>query len=229
MQTATPGTLYLVATPIGNLSDITLRAIEILKSVDIVACEDTRHTGTLLKHLAIKKPLQSFHEHSKDSKRFLLIDELQSGKSVALVSDAGTPLISDPGFPLVREAIENQIRIESIPGPSAVISALVVSGFSCEPFAFFGYLPNKEKKRREVLESVLNEEKTLIFYESPHRLVKSLHDISDIFQDRRIAVARELTKKFEETVRGRAAEVFRHFEKRKILGEFVIIIEGIRE
>lgn len=226
MQTATPGTLYLVATPIGNLSDITLRALEILKTVDVVACEDTRHTGLLLKHFEIKKQLQSFHEHSKDSKRFLLIDLLQSGKSVALVSDAGTPLVSDPGFPLVRQAIENDIRVESIPGPSAVISALIVSGFACEPFAFFGYLPNKEKKRRETLESVKNEEKTLIFYESPFRLVKALKEIAEIFKTRRIAVVRELTKKFEETVRGTADEVFCHFEKRKIQGEFVIVIEG---
>jgi len=226
MQTATPGTLYLVATPIGNLSDITFRALEILKSVDVIACEDTRHTGQLLKHFEIKKPLQSFHEHSANSKRFLLIDALQAGKSVALVSDAGTPLVSDPGFPLVRQAIESNVRIESIPGPSAVISALILSGFSCEPFAFFGYLPNKEKKRRDVLSGVLNEEKTLIFYESPHRLIRALKDIADIFKDRPIAVIREMTKKFEEVVRGSAGSIFQEFEKRKILGEFVIVIEG---
>ena len=222
------GILYLVGTPIGNLADITVRAQEVLRAVDLVACEDTRTSGFLLHHLGIKKPLQSFHEHSGRGKSQSLIDALLSGKNIALVSDAGTPLISDPGFPLVREAIAQGICVESIPGPSALVSALILSGFSCEPFIFYGFLPQKEKKRRELLTEAAREKKTLIFYESPYRLLKALKDIAEIFGERPIAVCRELTKKFEEVVRGSAKEVLIHFEKKKPKGEFVIVIEGNR-
>ena len=216
----------MIATPIGNLGDITARALETLRSVDFVACEDTRKTGLLLHHFEIKKPLVSFHDHSHKGKAESLVGKLLSGKTVALVSDAGTPLVSDPGFPLVRDAIQNGIRIEGIPGPCALINALVLSGFATEPFAFFGFLPQKDKKRREFLCEVLHEKKTLIFYESPYRLLKSLKNIADIFGSRRIALMREMTKKFEEVVRETADEVFKHFEKKKILGEFVIVLEG---
>lgn len=221
-----PGILYLVATPIGNLKDITLRALDILKSVDCVVCEDTRRTGLLLSHFEIKKPLKSFHDHSPPERCTEIIRELANGKSAALVSDAGTPLISDPGFPLVREAIRQGIPVESIPGPCAFVSALILSGFRTEPFAFFGYLPQKESKRKGLLESLVNEEKTLVFYESPYRLLKALKNIGDIFGDRRVAVFRELTKKFEEIVRGTSEEAAKHFEVKSIKGELVVIVEG---
>ncbi len=223
------GILYLVATPIGNLFDVTGRALEILRTVDLVACEDTRRTGLLLHHLGIKKPLQSFHEHSGTGKLELIVNMLVSGKKIALVSDAGTPLISDPGLPLVRQAITNGVQVEAIPGPSALINALILSGFSCEPFSFYGFLPQKEKRRRELFSKLVQDEKTLIFYESPYRVVRTLKDISEIFGSRKISVAREMTKKFEEVVRGNAEEVLVHFEKKNPKGEFVIVIEGAKE
>ncbi len=220
------GILYLVATPIGNLSDISVRACKILESVDLILCEDTRTTGLLLHHFNIKKPLQSFHSANENKKSSGFADLLVSGKSVALVSDAGTPLISDPGFPLVRDAIQKGIRIEGIPGPSALINALVLSGFSCEPFSFYGFLPEKEKKRKDLLSETVSEKKTIIFYESPYRILRALKDLSEIFGSRRISVAREMTKKFEEVVRGTAAEVLQHFENKTPKGEFVIVVEG---
>lgn len=227
------GVLYLVATPIGNLSDITERAKEVLRSVDVIACEDTRRTGLLLERLGIgKKWLESFHLANESAKSGSLIQMLLDGKTVALVSEAGTPLISDPGFPLVRGAIEAGIRVESIPGACALINALVLSGFPCEPFAFYGFLPQKEKKRRELLGELCSGRgevrlaPTLVFYESPYRILRTLKDMSDIFEDRRIAVCREMTKKFEEVVRGTPAEALRHFEKKKPVGEFVIVVDG---
>ncbi len=223
-----PATLYLVATPIGNLSDITARALEVLRSVDLVACEDTRKTGFLLHHFEIKKPLISFHNYSEQGKTKLVVKELLDGKSVALVSDAGTPLVSDPGFRLVREAIRNHIRVEGIPGPCALVNALILSGFQTEPFAYFGFLPEKEKKRKELLGELVSENKTLIFYESPYRLERALKDIAAIFKERSVAVMREMTKKFEEVVRGNASEILAHFEKKKPKGEFVIVIEGAK-
>ena len=176
----TPGILYLVATPIGNLKDVTFRALDALKSVDWIVCEDTRRTGLLLSHFDIKKPLKSFHDHSSPERCAEIIRALLEGKSAALVSDAGTPLVSDPGFPLVREAIHRGIRMESIPGPCAFVTALILSGFRTEPFAFFGYLPQKDSKRKGLLESLFHEEKTLVFYESPYRLLKTLKNITDI-------------------------------------------------
>lgn len=225
-MTQPSGTLYLVSTPIGNVGDLTLRAKEILGSVDVVACEDTRRTGLFLKRVGVSNRLESFHDHSGTGKTKKLIDFLLSGKNVALVSDAGTPLVTDPGFPLVREGIENQIRVEGIPGPCAAINALIVSGFACEQFVFYGFLPQKEKRRRDLLREAVREEKTLIFYESPHRLIKALKDVAGIFGSRRLAVAREMTKKFEEVVRGSAAEVTKHFENKQVLGEIVIVMEG---
>lgn len=220
------GVLYIVATPIGNLGDITARALTTLRLVDLVACEDTRKTGLLLHHFEIKKTMVSFHEYSNQERARFIIEELLSGKNVALVSDAGTPLISDPGFRLVRDVIQKNIRIESIPGPSALINALILSGFQPEPFAFFGFLPEKEKKRKEMLTETASEKKTIIFYESPYRIKKSLKNISEILGERRIAVMREMTKKFEEIVRGNAADILNHFEKKDPKGEFVIVIEG---
>ncbi len=220
------GILYLVATPIGNLSDLSSRAEETFGHVDLILCEDTRRTGLLLHSLGIKKPLASFHLANENKQYKMHLNELISGKSIALVSDAGTPLISDPGFPLVRAAIESGIQIESVPGSCALINALVLSGFSCEPFTFYGFLPEKEKKRQALLSELKSVGHTILFYESPYRILKSLKAISEIMPERRIAVCREMTKKFEEVVRGGAFEMLKHFEEKPPKGEFVIVIEG---
>lgn len=220
------GTLFLVATPIGNVEDFSPRAKRMMESADLVACEDTRRTGLLLHRLGIKKTLTSFHDHSGRSKLEFVLRELADGKQVVLVSDGGTPLISDPGFPLVREAIAKGIRIEAIPGPCALVQALIVSGFSCEPFVFYGFLPQKDNKRKTLLLEASREKKTIIFYESPYRMLKTLRDMAEIFGERRIAVARELTKKFEEVLRGSAAELLPHVEKNPPRGEFVVVVEG---
>ena len=222
------GILYLVATPIGNLEDITSRAVRILGEVDFVLCEDSRRSGLLLKRLEIKKPLRSFHDHTSVAKKKVIIEELKSGANAALISDAGTPLISDPGFDLVRDAIDADIRVESIPGPCALINALVVSSLPVHAFTFMGYLPQKEKARRDVLSELVREERTLIFYESPYRILRSLKDMLDVFGERRISVSREMTKKFEETIRGRISEVLGGLDEKKILGEYVIVVEGKR-
>jgi len=221
-----PGVLYVVSTPIGNLEDITLRALNVLKEVDLVAAEDTRHTGLLLKHYGIKKRLESYHDFNKERKAPALIEELKSGKSVAVTSDAGTPGISDPCYLLVKLAIQEKIKVVPIPGASAFLSALVVSGLPTDRFAFEGFLPAKSGKRRKKLEELQQEKRTLIFYESPHRLLKTLQDISEIFGERRIVVARELTKKFEEIKRGTSSEIREYFEKSKVRGELVLVIEG---
>lgn len=228
------GILYVVATPIGNMGDLSERAKQVVESTDLIACEDTRRTGLLLHRLGLKKTLVSFHDHSGPGKLPFLLSALEEGKHVAVVSDGGTPLISDPGFPLVREAIARGIRIEAIPGPCALIPALIMSGFACEPFAFYGFLPQKEKKRRELLSELFESRRrsrpspTLVFYESPYRILKTLRDLSEIFGSRRIAIARELTKKFEEVLRGTPAELLAHFEKKPPRGEFVIVVEGDR-
>jgi len=215
-----------VATPIGNLEDMTLRAVRILKEVDFVVCEDSRRSGMLLKHLEIKKPFQSLHDHSQRSKIDFILSELRSGKRAALVSDAGTPLVSDPGYPLVRDAIREGIRVEAIPGPSAFVNALVVSGLPMHEFSFLGYLPQKEKARGDMLSELSREKRTLVFYESPHRILKSMKNMLDIFGDRRVSVSREMTKKFEETCRGKLSEVLEYFGKKKVLGELVVVVEG---
>lgn len=229
MNQAKFGILYVVSTPIGNLSDITLRAIETLKQVDLIAAEDTRHSGILLKNYSITTPLTSYHDFNKDKKGPELIQKLLSGNSIALVSDAGTPGISDPGYLLIKLAIENQIQIVPIPGPAAFISALVVSGLPTDKFSFEGFLPNKPQKRRRRLEELAQEKRTLIFYESPYRLLKFLEEVRQILGDRRICVARELTKKFEEIKRGAVSEVLGYFQQGKVKGELIIVVEGKKD
>lgn len=218
--------LYLVATPIGNLEDITLRALRILKEVDIIAAEDTRQTAKLLNHYDIKKPMISYHEHNKKSKGEEIIKLLLDGKSVALVSDAGMPSVSDPGEDLVRLCIENSIEVVPIPGPSASLTALSISGLSTSQFVFIGFLPVKGKERNEILEKLANEEKTIILYEAPHRLIDTLKDLRSFVGNRRISISRELTKKFEETIRCNLDEAIEEFSTRNIKGEFVLVLEG---
>jgi 16S rRNA (cytidine1402-2'-O)-methyltransferase len=220
------GTLYIVSTPIGNLEDITLRALRILKEVDLIAAEDTRHTGLLLKHFGIQKPLTSYFEGNELKKKEFILTRLKQGDRVALVSDAGTPGISDPGFRLIQTVIENQIPIIPIPGPSAVITALSVSGLPTDAFLFKGFLPHKSKKRRDLLKQLEEVKETLIFYESPHRLTETLRDIFDILGDREIVLTRELTKIYEEILRGKLSEIQNQVSQRKLKGEITVIISG---
>jgi len=216
--------LYIVATPIGNLKDITLRAIEVLRSVDLIACEDTRHTKILLDHYDIKIPTTSFFQHNRIVKAEYLIKLLQEGKNIALVSDAGMPGILDPGYNLINLAIENNIEIVVIPGATAFVNALVASGKPAHEFFFAGFLPNKKLSRKNRLTKLEGLGCTVIFYESCHRILATLEDIQDIFKDREVVVARELTKKFEEVKRGSAKAIFEDFSKRTPKGEFVVII-----
>jgi 16S rRNA (cytidine1402-2'-O)-methyltransferase len=220
------GKLYLVPTPIGNLEDITLRAIRILKEVDILLAEDTRTSSHLLKHLEIDKRVFSHHQHNEHQSSGEIVRFLKEGKSVALISDAGTPAISDPGFYLVREAIKNEIAVECLPGATAFVPALVNSGFPTDRFCFEGFLPLK-KGRQTRYKVLAEEERTIIFYESPHRLMKSLDEMITYWgADRQISVSRELTKMFEETVRGTVEEVKAYYETHPIKGEFVICVKG---
>lgn len=223
------GVLYLCATPIGNLEDITLRCIRILKEADMIAAEDTRQTIKLLNHYEIRKPLISYHEHNKFEKGIEIIELLKSGKNIALVSDAGMPAISDPGEELVKLCIENDIDIIPIPGPTASLTALIVSGFSTSRFCYEGFLPTNKKERRERLQKLSAEARTIIIYEAPHRLTDTLNDIREHFGERRISISREITKKFEETVRTNLSDAIRIFGERKVKGEFVLVIEGINE
>lgn len=220
------GTIYLVATPIGNLEDISIRALNTLKSVDLIAAEDTRQTLKLLNHFEIKKPLISYHEHNKVESGEKLIKEALNGKNIALVTDAGTPGISDPGEGLVKLAIENGIIVYLIPGPAALIYGLVVSGISTSRFVFEGFLPTDKKGRRERLLNLLDEERTIIFYEAPHKLIRTLEDLYSNFGDRRIALCRELTKKYEEIIRCTLSEAIEIYKEKKPLGEYVIVLEG---
>jgi len=218
--------LYLVPTPIGNLGDITLRAIETLKEVDLVIAEDTRKSGNLLKHLNISKPLQSHHKFNEHRTLESLIQRLQSGISMALVTDAGTPGISDPGFLLVRACIESQIEVESLPGATAFIPALVNSGLPSDRFIFEGFLPPKKGRQKRLTELSL-EKRTMVFYESPHRIAKTLLQLSEHFgTDRRGSVSRELTKIHEENIRGTLWELHHHYSKGTVKGEIVIVVEG---
>ncbi len=201
------GTLYMVATPIGNLEDITLRALRVLKEVDLIAAEDTRHSRILLSAYNIKTPLISLHEHNEKERSALIVSRIKGGMSVAYISDAGTPCISDPGYHLVSFALENKISVIPVPGPSALIAALSVCGFPADHFLFCGFLPPKENKRRRFLESIQDEEKTIVFYESPARITDMLKDVYDVLGDRQIVVARELTKVFEEIKRGRISDI----------------------
>ena len=221
-----PGTLYIVATPIGNLQDITLRAIETLKSVSLIAAEDTRHTKILLDRYEIKTQTTSYFEYNKIQKGEQLLKMLKEGRDIALVSDSGTPGISDPGFNIVRLAIENDIQVVVIPGPSAIIAGIVLSGMPTDSFIFEGFLSPKPGKRRNELKALSQEKRTIIIYESPHRLLKTLKDILDVMGDRDISVMRELTKVFEETLRMKASELLEHFTKNPPRGEFIIAIKG---
>lgn len=216
--------LYIVATPIGNLKDISLRAIEVLQSVDLIACEDTRHTKILLGHYSIKTPTTSFFQHNRITKAQYLLRLLKEGKSIALVSDAGTPGILDPGYNIINLAIKNNIEITVIPGPAALINALVLSGKPAHQFIFEGFLPNRPMSRRNRLTALAKLKHTVIFYESCHRIQDTLGDIQAVFGDKEIVCLRELTKKFEEIRRGSAKELSEHFSAQKPRGEFVVVI-----
>jgi 16S rRNA (cytidine1402-2'-O)-methyltransferase len=218
--------LYLVPTPIGNLEDITLRAINVLKSVELVLAEDTRTSGHLLKHLEISKPMQSYHIHNEHQTVARLTDRLLKGETMALVSDAGTPAISDPGFLLVRECLRQGIAVECLPGPTAFVPALVNSGLPSDRFTFEGFLPHK-KGRQTRLKELAEETRTMVFYESPHRLLKSLEQFAEYFgPERPASVARELTKLYEENVRGTLQEIIAYFAEKSIKGEIVIVVGG---
>lgn len=220
-----PGKLYIVATPIGNLDDITFRAVEILKQVDIIACEDTRRTKTLLEKYGIAKKLVSYYNYNEWQRAEELISELKSNKDVALVSDSGTPGISDPGYVLIKKAIEENIVIVPIPGPTAFVCALVASGLPMNEFTFVGFLPHK-KGRKTKISQLAQEERTLIIYESPHRILKTLNELLEHFGDREIAVAKELTKIHEEFFRGKISDVLKKLTPDKIKGEFAIVVSG---
>lgn len=221
------GVLYLVPTPIGNLDDMTFRAVQTLKAVDIIASEDTRHTQKLLNHFEIKTSQISYHEHNEYERTEEIISRLNAGQSVAQVSDAGMPCISDPGTYLVQRAIESSIQIIPLPGANAGVTALIASGLSTEPFTFIGFLPRSPKERRDVLEEWENHRETLIFYEAPHRLKKTLADLALVFgQGRQMSLCRELTKKFEEFVRGTVEEVSEWVYNHSVRGEFVLIVSG---
>ncbi|MES2618384.1 MAG: 16S rRNA (cytidine(1402)-2'-O)-methyltransferase [Bacteroidota bacterium] len=223
------GILYLVPTPIGNLKDITLRALEILNTCDIILAEDTRNTGMLLKHLEISKPMQSYHAHNEHEKYKDVLNQLNAGKNMALVTDAGTPGISDPGFLIVRECYKENLRVECLPGATAFVPALVKSGLACDRFVFEGFLPVK-KGRKTRFELLANESRTMIFYESPYKLMALLTDSIQYFgADRLVSVSRELSKMFEETINGTLTEVQEHFKKKAPKGEFVVIMEGKKD
>lgn len=217
------GTLYLVATPIGNLDDITLRAIKVLKNVDFIAAEDTRHSLKLLNHLEISKPLISYHRHNEDVKTELLIEKLLDNKNIALITDAGTPGISDPGEEIVKKCIENKISIVPIPGACAFVNALIASGLDTTEFTFIGFLPLNKKNRQEKLDKIKTCNNTSILYEAPHKLISTLKDLSEILENRKIVLARELTKMHEEFIFGTTNEILNKLDNPK--GEFVIVIE----
>ena len=219
-----PTMLYIVATPIGNLKDITYRAVEVLQSVDLIACEDTRHTSILLAHYLIKKPLTSFFQHNRLVKGEHLLGLLKEGKDIALVSDAGTPGILDPGYSLINLALANGIPVTCIPGPVALIDALVLSGKPAHRFFFEGFLPPRKQARRNRLEKLREMDCTVIFYESCHRILETLEDIQGVFGDKEIACCRELTKKFEEIIRAKPLDCVEHLKKNSCKGEFVVII-----
>jgi 16S rRNA (cytidine1402-2'-O)-methyltransferase len=219
--------LYVVATPIGNLGDITLRALEVLKSVDLVAAEDTRHSGLLMKHFGIKKPFISYHEHNEAKRTAEFVERLAGGETIALITDAGTPGLSDPGLRLVRECIQRELSFSIIPGPSSILTALVGSGFSTEKFSFRGFLPVKTGRRERELRAAAESGETIIFFESPYRLTKTLAACIDVMPDRQLCIARELTKKFEEFRRGTARELFAHYEPHPPKGEIVFVISAL--
>ncbi|QYX30454.1 16S rRNA (cytidine(1402)-2'-O)-methyltransferase [Sphaerospermopsis torques-reginae] len=223
-----PGTLYIVGTPIGNLEDMTFRAVRILQSVDMIAAEDTRHTGKLLQHFQIKTPQISYHEHNRNSRIPEIIEQLKYGKAIALVSDAGMPGISDPGYELIKACVDAEIDVVPIPSATAAITALSASGLPTNRFVFDGFLPAKSQQRREYLESLLIETRTLVFYESPHRLRETLQDFADILgSNRQIVIARELTKLYEEFWRGTIEEAIAHYQQKEPQGEYTLLVAGI--
>jgi 16S rRNA (cytidine1402-2'-O)-methyltransferase len=217
------GVLSLVATPIGNLGDMSHRAVETLKNADWIACEDTRHSKFLLDHYGIHKPLISYHDFSESRKAPELVRRLQQGEKGALISDAGTPGIADPGYRLITQAIEAGVKVEALPGPAAFLTALVLSGFPMNRFSFEGFAPLKDAAKKKWFAGLAQEERTIVFYESPHRLVKTLEAMKHSLGDVRVAVARELTKKFEEVRRDRLSALIEHFSRGKVLGEFVVV------
>jgi 16S rRNA (cytidine1402-2'-O)-methyltransferase len=221
-----PGRLYLCATPIGNLGDITLRVLETLRSCDLVAAEDTRRTRRLLSHYDIHKPTMSYREENREAAGSRIIGRLEDGDSVALVSDAGTPGISDPGHDLVRRCLERGLDVEALPGANAAVTALVLSGLPTGRFSFEGFLPRKKGARRRALEELAADRRTLVFHESPQRIAEALADIEEVMGDRRVALARELTKKFEEVIRGAVSEVRAALAVRPVRGEVVLVVEG---
>lgn len=218
------GKLYLVATPIGNLEDITYRAVKILNEVDVIAAEDTRHSLKLLNHLNISKPLISYHRHNEDNKTEVLIKKLLNGENIALITDAGTPAISDPGEEVVKQAIENNIEVIPVPGACALINALIASGMNTKEFIFYGFLPLNKKLRKNKLEEIKKENKTIILYEAPHKINQTLKDLLDEIGNRNIVIARELTKIHEEFIRGTVSEIIENYNELK--GEIIILIEG---
>ena len=222
-----PGTLYIVATPIGNLEDMTFRAVRILQAVDMIAAEDTRHTGRLLQHFQVKTPQVSYHEHNSNSRIPELLEHLQYGKAIALVSDAGMPGISDPGYELIKACIDNGITVVPIPGASAVITALSAAGLPTDRFIFDGFLPAKSQQRQKYLESLQGESRTLVFYESPHRLRDTLADLGTILgSDRSLVIARELTKLYEEFWRGTIEDAIADYTQREPQGEYTLLVAG---
>ncbi len=218
--------LYVVATPIGNLDDITLRALEVLKSVDVIAAEDTRHSGNLLKHFEIRKPLVSYHQHNEAMRAAELIERLVAGENIAVITDAGMPGLSDPGGRLLRKCIERGVAYTIVPGPSSILTALVGSGFALDRFYFGGFLPVKSGQRERELRAAADREETSVYFESPYRLTKTLTACAAIMPERQLCVARELTKKFEEFRRGTAAELLRHYETKPPKGEITFVISG---
>ena len=222
----TEGILYICGTPIGNLEDITFRALRILKKVKLIAAEDTRHTKKLLNYYQINTKVTSYYEYNKFKKAPYLVERLKDGQEIALVSDAGMPGISDPGHVLINLALKNDIKIIPIPGVSALITALVVSGLPTDKFVFEGFLPRKTKERKKYFKSIENEERTIIFYETPHRLKKALKDMLDTWGDRKIIIARELTKKYEEIIRGKLNQVLNEINTKEIKGEITLVVQG---
>lgn len=218
--------LYLVSTPIGNLEDITLRAISVMKSVDLIACEDTRHTRRLLDHFGINKPTVSYHEHNEQARAEELVQQMVGGKSIAIVTDAGTPGISDPAYRIVTAAIENGIKVVPVPGAVALIAGLTASGLPTDSFLFVGFLPNKKMARQTRLEELKPERMTLVFYEAPHRIRETLADALEILGDRQASLARELTKLHEQFIRGKLSEVMAHFDSHEPRGEMTLVIAG---
>jgi 16S rRNA (cytidine1402-2'-O)-methyltransferase len=218
--------LYVVATPIGNLGDITLRALEVLRGVDVVAAEDTRHSGLLLKHFGFKRPFVSYHEHNEAARTAELVERLARGENVALITDAGTPGLSDPGLRLIRECINRELPFTILPGPSSILTALLGSGFLTEKFSFRGFVSVKSGERERELRAAAEREETTLFFESPYRLLKTLQACSTIMPDRQLCVARELTKKCDEFRRGTAAELLAHYQTHPLKGEIVLVVSG---